>query len=591
MLDNHKGIVIKSLANNNLIGGTGSGDRNIISGNLEIGIYIEAADSNITLGNYIGTDITGMNKVAVPYTNPVFAHLDSLVQGNGIEFNSTAKYNVLGGYSNSERNIVSGHKVYGVVYYGNCSYNHIYNNFIGTDVTSRNPLPNATGICFDCASNHNDVINCVISGNLSYGLFYVTRGTEYNRFLGNMVGVDSSGTVAVPNDIGIVVSTGTAYNIIGGTNPGEANVFSGNRLSGMMLTNNLTEYNQIKGNYFGTDITGTFAIPNKYGITVTTFTKHNTIENNIISGNTDSGIILYEHADSNVIVNNKIGIGTGSIPLGNGAGGIYIDQGASYNTIGSTTERNTIAFNAVGGILIKHDLTRYNRLSGNSLFSNDGLGVDIFPFDVVNANDNGDWDEGPSALLNFPVISSALYDDISGITIMTGTIDCQLPQFAEVEIYKARPGALSNGQGISYLGTAIPDAAGNWQFTTSMIQMSDTITAIVIDSSGNTSEFCLNYFDIAIGNPLVCKNTSLKISPNPCRNVVDICVEIPGFIPHSASIIDARGNCVTRNILFDEKSGNSRRIFLDEFGLAPGQYIICIFDADEKQISNLMIVE
>ncbi|HNQ68642.1 MAG TPA: NosD domain-containing protein [Bacteroidales bacterium] len=588
LLDNHKGIVIKSLANSNFVGGNTAGQRNIISGNLEIGIYIEASDSNKVTGNYIGVDISGMNKVAVAYTQPYYEHLDSLVQGNGIEFNATAKHNILGGDDFGERNVVSGHKVYGVVYYGNCSYNHLYNNFIGTDATSQNAVPNATGICFDCASNHNDVVNCVISGNLSYGLFYVTRGTEYNRFWGNMVGVDSTGTVAVPNDIGIVVSTGTAHNIIGGEEPWQANVFSGNRLSGMMITNGLTEYNQVKGNYFGTDKTGTIAVPNLYGITITTFTKHNIIEGNLISGNTMSGIILYEHADSNRIVNNKIGTDINLNPLGNGNGGIYVDQGASFNTIGEVENPNIIAHNSNAGILVKHELTQNNRVSGNLIYQNDGLGIDIFPFGMVNDNDNGDWDDGAASLMNFPVINSIIYNPESENAHVSGVLDSQYPQNCIVEIYTADESDFEHGQANAFVGLAYPDQYGNWSLTTDALDESDVVTVIAISEEGNTSEFSLNFDDIILSAESDFAFDNIEIGPMPASNFFTINAndQIEDYFDFciydiSGSLIFSQNNCI----------GETLVDITDKTLYKEGKYILVIKTSGGISVAkNIMIV-
>jgi titin len=587
LLDNHKGVVIKSLANKNKIGGSTTVDRNIISGNLEIGIYIEAADSNLVVGNYIGTDITGMNKVAVEYTQPYYEHLDSLVQGNGIEFNATAKHNILGGDEFGERNIVSGHKVYGVVYYGNCSYNHLYNNFIGTDVTSQNPIPNATGICFDCASNHNDVVNCVISGNLSYGLFYVTRGTEYNRFWGNMVGVDSTGTLAVPNDIGIVVSTGTAHNIIGGDEPWQANVFSGNRLSGMMITNGLTEYNQVKGNYFGTDKTGTVAIPNLYGITITTFTKHNNIEDNLISGNTMSGIILYENADSNRIVKNLIGTDINLNPLGNGNGGIYIDQGASYNMIGDYENPNLIAYNSDAGILVKHQLTKFNRISGNKIYNNEGLGIDIYPFGMVNENDNGDWDDGPAELMNYPEINAVIYNPETENSEVTGILAAQYPASCTVEIYKATQDDGDYGQGIEYVGYATPDNYGNWQLNTDALDQNDIVTSLAIDQYGNTSEFSLNFDDIILSIDDNYAIDQVNIGPVPASDFLNINLPASDFGEYEVNIFDVNGRLILTK---QDCYGDSFIDLHNKSVFTSGKYIIHLKSSKGLCVSKSIVI-
>jgi len=583
LLDNHKGVVMKSLANSNLIGGNTAVDRNIISGNLEIGIYIEAADSNRITGNYIGTDITGMNKVAIG----TIGMNDSLVQGNGVEFNIMAKHNILGGPSFGERNIISGHKVYGVVYYGHCNNNTTINNFIGTDVTSKNPLPNATGICFDCASNHNDVINCVLSGNIGYGLFYVTRGTEYNRLLGNMIGVDSSGTMAVPNDIGMVVSTGTANNIIGGSSASERNIFSGNNLSGLMITNQLTENNMIKGNYFGTDITGTIAIPNLYGVMFSTYTKHNTLDSNLISGNILAGLIINEEADSNIITGNKIGTDiSGTQNLGNGSGGIYIDQGAKYNTIGTQSSPNIIAFNSAGGILIKNDNSKFNKISGNSIFENDGLGIDIFPFGVINTNDAGDVDTGPADMLNSPVIDMAQYN--SGNTFIEGYVDCPNPLNSMIEIFVASPDISGCGQGKRFVGIALPDINGNWNLSTNSLLPTDIITATTIDNTGNTSEFSQNS-NIITG---IIENQYLQVSiyPNPCSEYLTI------TIPESKqnyvfSVYNIQGKSIKKtaqysnvnNIIWDLKDDKAQRV-------PSGQYVISLSFGNGYNISKLITI-
>lgn len=583
LLDNHKGVVMKSLANSNLIGGSTPEDRNIVSGNLEIGIYIEAADSNKITGNYIGTDITGMHKVAIGQ----IGMNDSLVQGNGVEFNIVAKHNILGGPSFGERNIISGHKVYGVVYYGHCNNNTTINNFIGTDVTSKNPLPNATGICFDCASNHNDVINCVLSGNIGYGLFYVTRGTEFNRLLGNMIGVDSSGTMAVPNDIGMVVSTGTANNIIGGSSASERNIFSGNNLSGLMITNQLTENNTIKGNYFGTDITGTIAIPNLYGVMFSTYTKHNTLDSNLISGNILSGLIINEEAGSNIITGNKIGTDiSGTQNLGNGSGGIYIDQGAKYNTIGTQSSPNIIAFNSAGGILIKNDNSKFNKISGNSIFENDGLGIDIFPFGIINTNDAGDVDTGPADMLNSPVISMAEYN--SGNTFIQGYVDCPTPLTSMIEIFVASPDFSGCGQGKRFVGIALPDINGNWNLSTNSLLPTDIITATTIDNTGNTSEFSQN--SSIITGIIESQHMQVQIYPNPCSEYLIITVP-ESKQKYFFSVYDMQGKLIKKtvpyynvnNIRWDLKDDKVKRV-------PSGQYIISLSFGNGYNISKLITI-
>ena len=52
------GVTLESGTNNNIVGGTTTQDRNLISGNAN-GIQLDNASSNFIQGNYIGTDVTG----------------------------------------------------------------------------------------------------------------------------------------------------------------------------------------------------------------------------------------------------------------------------------------------------------------------------------------------------------------------------------------------------------------------------------------------------------------------------------------------------------------------------------------------------
>ncbi len=584
LLKNDKGIVIKSLANNNIIGGHTSLDRNIISGNIQIGIYIEASDSNQIKGNFIGTDIYGKNSISLKGLNGQ----DSLVQGNGIEFNTVAKFNTIGGHLFSERNIISGHKVYGVVHYGNCSNNSTINNFIGTDITSQKPIPNATGICFDCASHHNLVQNCVISGNMSYGLFFVTRGTEYNKLQSSMIGVDSSGTKKVPNDIGMVISTGTANNLIGGFNLSDRNIFSGNNLSGLMITNQLTENNTISGNYLGTDITGKISIPNLYGLLISTYARGNKIINNLISGNQQSGIILTENTDSNYILSNKIGTEImGLSPLPNGAGGIFIDQGAINNQIGNSSSPNIIGFNIGGGILLKNENTKGNRISNNKFLNNKGLGIDIIPFGSVNLNDPGDFDSGTADLLNYPLITLAHYEN--GKTSISGRIDTQSPSKKTIEIYISDNDSSGYGEGKTLSAIAYPDDNGVFSLSSYDIPESSKLTAIAIDEAGNTSEFAQNTSITTSTYEIESQDRNIEIYPNPV--IHEVCISPLNIkTRYLLKLIDINGYILSSQYISNQTKYCTNLKLSSQRTLNPAFYIIEITDDSGNTVAKKVYI-
>lgn len=136
---------------------------------------------------------------------------------------------------------------------------------------------------------------------------------------------------------------------------------------------------RISGNYIGTS-DGSSAAPNRWGIYVEAGTDNligtdgdgvsDTLERNVISGNSSRGIEIY--SDSNTIAGNYIGVkAAGDAAVGNDDG-IWIEAGAAYNVIGTdgdglgdTAERNVIAGNNHSGIIITGAGADYNRVAGN----------------------------------------------------------------------------------------------------------------------------------------------------------------------------------------------------------------------------------
>ena len=164
---------------------------------------------------------------------------------------------------------------------------------------------------------------------------------------GCYIGTNGAGTAAVPNgNFGIYV--GVLGSTIGGTASGSGNLVSGNAIGIDIQAPCI-----VVGNEIGTNEAGTVAVPNtSYGIYVAvsgaTIGGTTTGSGNLISGNNSDGIDL---AASCLVEGNKIGAnqaGTAAVP--NTAFGIYV--GASGATIGATTtgSGNLIFGNSGGGI-------------------------------------------------------------------------------------------------------------------------------------------------------------------------------------------------------------------------------------------------
>jgi hypothetical protein len=84
---------------------------------------------------------------------------------------------------------------------------------------------------------------------------------------GNFIGTDPTGTSPRPNDTGVQCGANAA--VIGGSSPGDRNLVSGNTagtFSGAVLLNGLATNSRIQGNLIGTDTTGLHALPNVGGL-------------------------------------------------------------------------------------------------------------------------------------------------------------------------------------------------------------------------------------------------------------------------------------------------------------------------------------
>ena len=305
--------------------------------------------------------------------------------------------------------------------------------------------------------------NVIYSNTTSTGAGAIVAGSS-NQVIGNFFGTNTAGTAALANDVGVYVQG--SGNMVGGGLADQGNLFSGNNSAGIVIQGGSGGH-VVKGNRIGTDVTGTYAIPN-VGAALFIDRPTNTIggaaagEGNLISGNVNQAIYLSGASTSgNVIKGNRIGVNAaGTSPLPNGSG--LTIASAPGNIIGGLLpgEGNLIAYSTTGdGVRVEGAAGTGNLLRGNSIHSNSGVGIN-------NAS-------GGNTELSPPNVTSVTSGQVQGLACPNCTVD----------IYND-----DADEGRTYLASATANGAGAFAATISGYTLG-FITATATDSGANTSEF------------------------------------------------------------------------------------------------------
>ncbi|MGB7055405.1 MAG: T9SS type A sorting domain-containing protein [bacterium] len=452
--------------------------------------------------------------------------------------------------------------------------------------------------------------------------------TQFNYIYCNLVGTDQTGSFAQGNGtnqqglwggIYIVCTPGAAgyayFNII------DRNLSSCNYAEGIGIANcppGDVAFNSVFNNYVGTDIGGTTDLGNIHdGVYIGEGAHDNVVDGNLISGNDFEGVCIVGYAEAippvftyaNTVANNIIGLDVSLAPLPNTYDGVSIGiygtgiippwyQGgyATDNMIST----NIIAHNGRNGVLVWEHFSNnanadFNPITQNSMYNNTLLGIDLAD-DGVTANDANDPDAGPNQEVNFPVITSAV--ETAGQTTISGNLDIDTdPTQAMVEVFRVSSDPSGYGEGQTYLGTANPNASGNWTVIVPGLVAGDTVTATTTDVNLNTSEFAQNF--VAVTG--VEENTATvpqryelgQNHPNPFTQATAIYFALPFTSDISLRVYDLSGRVVA--ILADGRCAAGHHTIewngCDDRGrqVNPGVYI-CTLDAGEFSATRKMIV-
>lgn len=478
----------------------------------------------------VGIEISGSsaqnNIVRGCYLGCSHDAMDTLSNTHGLEIIGGA-HHLIGGSSAAERNIISGNNHVGVRII-NSNFNTVKGNYIGLNRTGNAAVRNFDGISIEGTAKYNLIGGTTaadrnyVSGNVAYGILAFGTGCNGNVIAGNYAGTDITGTIAVPNTYGVLFDDGASYNIIGGDAPGAGNLLSGNSGYGVFLYNPGTQCDTVRGNLIGTNASGTAALPNANGIVIDGPSWWHYIDSNVIAGNIQNGIDIHiGGSDSNVIVRNRIGTAFDGITA--------IPNALDGIRIGEGPCHNIIGQAGRGNIIAYNGgngisvmtAAEYGNTFAGNAIFNNG-GLGIDLFpEGVSPNDAGDGDSGPNQALNFPIIDTVFF--LGTDLVVSGTLDVPTPATTRVDIYLAAPDPSGYGEGRLWLGHTMATVGGYWADTVSNATSTDVLTATATDGAGNTSEFAA-----CSAQPTVGYNEGpaacINIYPNPFgeRLLVDL---------------------------------------------------------------------
>lgn len=269
--------------------------------------------------------------------------------------------------------------------------NWIYGNYIGTNFAGDTRVANQRGIWIGNGSSNNrigtnadGVVDAaernIISANISENIWIYQPAAIGNLIMGNYIGLNAAGTAAVGTNNQTVATNGilvqeAAATVIGTNGDGVGDALEGNVIGGntynIQLTGtstNRSNNTRVSGNRIGTNAAGTASVGIQVEGVRVYVTENNIIgtngdgvsdalEGNLISGNSDWGILVQQTgALNNVIAGNRIGTDiTGLLAIANGfggspRGGIYLGGygnliGSDFDGVSDDLERNLISGN------------------------------------------------------------------------------------------------------------------------------------------------------------------------------------------------------------------------------------------------------
>ena len=358
-------------------------------------------------------------------------------------------------------------------------------------------LPNAsTGL--NLSGTGNVVRGLVLNrfdGNFSIAISL--EGSGQHVVAGNFIGTDPAGTAARPNYDGVAIES--QDNTVGGIAPADRNVISGNLVRGVIF--DFDDGSAVRGNFIGTDRTGTLALGNGEGIHSFALATNNFIggaaagARNVISGN---GTGMTISSTGFFIQGNHIGTdATGTVAVPNTGNGLFLNNG-SGNIVGGTgpTAGNIISGNGSSGLVLGSAGQNFivgNRIGVSVLgepLGNGGSGIVLFD------SSGGTVDNEIGSTLP-DAANIVAYNGEDGISIGDGTAvrnairRNSIYRNAELGIDLGDDGATANDGGDVDLG---PNGLQNFPLLRSVVSGGGNTTILGAFRGAPNTTFVLEFF-------------------------------------------------------------------------------------------------
>lgn len=465
---NGTGMLVGPGSNRSFIGGEGPEQGNVFAGNADDGLDIHGSNDVRVFGNYFGVEPDGVTPAANGGDAVEVASIGGLEAAGAQIGTRVGPVAAVSSQCDGGCNVISGAALNGVDLQGDggveaaAASTSVVGNYIGLDASGTAAIPNGSA-----GVNVGEAADTVIGGpasgevnRLNGGQAAVLAGPAASELAirGNLIGSNTTdASMLAPPEDGIVVDSG------GLASQAVAAEIAANVIR---MEDGVAILQRGQGAWiFDNQILGS-----QTGIRTveSTASYGNVIEGNVIEGSAASGILIEN--DLNEIVANQV--------LGPGAAGIRIQGlppfGVSGNLIGSDAASDENVIHGSGGPAVEI----FNiEATGNEVACNRGAG-NAGPFIDLVATSPG-TETGPNRGIGPPTFSTVTQAGASG----------GAAEGARVRVFRKQSAAA--GELESFLGEAVADGSGGWELTYGTAIQKGTIIAATQTKEGATSELAM----------------------------------------------------------------------------------------------------